>query len=138
MNKQYDADGKKISWENLPDNKLDGFINLGEGRDQDAAYAFTTIVSPDTREIQFRFDSDDQGKIWLNGKEVYAKRTLHPIEIDRYVFPVILKQGTNSVLVKVCEETRGLGFYLRITDEHSKPYEDLQFRRPDTGSVVQQ
>ncbi|MYB64305.1 tetratricopeptide repeat protein [Candidatus Poribacteria bacterium] len=138
MNKKYDADNKKISWNNLPDDKLDGFINMGEGRDWEVAYAFTTIVSPDAREVQFRFDSDDQGKIWLNGERVYARRTSHPTEIDRYVFPVTLKQGTNSLLIKVCEESGGWGFYLRITDEHGKPYQDLQFRRPDTGSVVQQ
>ncbi len=138
MNKKYDADDKKINWRNLSDEKLNGFISLGEGHDWEVAYAFTTIVSPDAREVQFRFDSDDQGKIWLNGKKVYAKRTSHPTEIDRYVFPVTLKQGTNSVLVKVCEETGGWGFYFRITDEHGKPYEDLQFRPPDTGSVGQQ
>ena len=138
INKKYDANNKKISWKSLPDDKLDGFINLGEGRDWEAAYAFTTIVSPDARKVQFRFDSDDQGKIWLNGGEVYARRTSHQTELDRYVFPVTLKQGTNSLLVKVCEEMGGWGFYLRITDEHGKPYQDLQFRRPDTGSVVQQ
>ncbi len=138
MNKKYDADNKKISWSNLSDEKLNAFISLGEGHDWKAAYAFTTIVSPDAREVQFRFDSDDQGKIWLNGEKVYARRTSHPTEIDRYVFPVTLKQGTNSVLVKVCEETGGWGFYLRITDEHGIPYEDLQFQRPDTGSEVQQ
>ncbi len=138
MNKKYDADNKKISWKNLPDDKLDGFINMGEGRDWEVAYAFTTIVSPDARKVQFRFDSDDQGKIWLNGEKVYARRTSHPTEIDRYVFPVTLKQGTNSLLVKVCEESGGWGFYLRITDEHGKPYKDLKFLRPDTGSVVQQ
>ena len=138
MNKKYDADNKKISWKNLSDDQLNGFIRLGEDRDWEAAYAFTTIVSPDAREVQFRFDSDDQGKIWLNGEKVYARRTSHQTEIDRYVFPVTLKQGTNSVLVKVCEETGGWGFYFRITDEHGIPYEDLQFRRPDTESVEQQ
>ena len=138
LNKKYDVDDKEISWKSLPDDKLDGFINLGEGRDWEAAYAFTTIVSPDARKVQFRFDSDDQGKIWLNGENVYARRNSHPTEIDRYVFPVTLKQGTNSLLVKVCEESGGWGFYLRITDEHGKPYEDLQFRPPDTGSVMQQ
>ena len=32
----------------------------------------------------------------------------------------------NSILVKVCEESGGWGFYLRITDKNGNPFDDLE------------
>ena len=131
MTANYDAGNKKVSWQKMPDDKVDAFISMGEGLNWGVAYAFTTITSPDAREVQFRFDSDDEGKIWLNGEEVYTNSSSHPTVIDRYIFPVTLKKGKNSILVKVCEETGGWGFYLRITDKNGNPFDDLQIQRPE-------
>ena len=85
--------------------------------------------SPDEREVQFRFDSDDQGKIWLNGTEVFTHTKTHSAEIDRYVIPITLKQGKNSILVKVCQEEGSWGFYLRITAQNGKSIDDLVINR---------
>ena len=126
MTAKYDAGNEHVSWHNLNDDVLNGFINLGEGLNWGVAYAFTTVTSPDERKVQFRFDSDDQGKVWLNGEEVYTNSSSHPTVIDRYIFPVTLKKGKNSILVKVCEESGGWGFYLRITDENGKPFDGLK------------
>ena len=93
-------------------------------------------LSPDEREVQFRFDSDDQGKVWLNGTEVYANPESHSAEIDRYIIPVTLKQGKNSILVKVCEEEGGWGFYLRITDKNGKAFDDLIINNVNVSLII--
>ena len=95
------------------------------------AYAFATVTSPDERKVQFRFDSDDQGKIWLNGEEVFTHKRTRSAEIDRDIIPVTLKPGKNSILVKVCEEEITWGFYLRITDTTGKPFDDLIMNKPE-------
>ena len=77
--------------------------------------------------FQFRFDSDDQGKVWLNGKEVFAHEKAFMAIIDIFTIPVTLKPGKNSVLVKVCNEQGGWAFYLRITDTDGNPFSDLKF-----------
>ncbi len=126
MTAKYDAGNGHVSWHNLNDDVLNGFINLGEGLNWGVAYAFTTVTSPDEREVQFRFDSDDQGKVWLNGEEVFVNTGTYAAQIDRDTIPVTLKKGKNSILVKVCEQTGGWGFYLRITDQNGKPFDDLK------------
>lgn len=126
---KYDTIDGKVVWQKCSDDKLDGNIRFGKDVDWRVAYAWTTVTSPDEREVQFRFDSDDQGKVWLNGEEVYAHTETHKAVVDRYVFPVTLKPGKNSILVKVCEEEFGWGFYLRITDKNGQAFDDLEINR---------
>ena len=118
-----------MGWQKCSDDKLDGNIRFGKDVDWRVAYAWTTVTSPDEREVQFRFDSDDQGKVWLNGVEVHAHTESHKARMDRYIFPVTLKTGQNSILVKVCEEKGGWGFYLRITDKNGHAFDDLEINR---------
>ncbi len=116
-----------MSWQKSTDDTLNGYIHLGKDVDWRVAYAFATVTSPDEREVQLRFDSDDQGKVWLNGTEIYAHTKSHSAEIDKYTVLVTLKAGKNSILVKVCDEEYGWGFYLRITDQDGQPFDDLKF-----------
>ena len=127
---KYDGIEGKVSWQKSTDRTLDGYIGLGRDVDWGVAYAFATVISPDERKVQFRFDSDDQGKIWLNGKEVHAHTRTYSAQIDRDIIPVTLKPGKNSILVKVCEEEEGWGFYLRITDTDGKLFDDLIINEP--------
>ena len=123
----------QLNWQKSADNTLNGYISLGDKVDWGVAYAFATVTSPDEREVQFRFDSDDQGKVWLNGKEVFTNTEAHSAIIDRYTVPVTLRAGENSILVKVCEEKEGWGFYLRITDTDGKPFRDLKVNPPEAN-----
>ena len=126
-NAKYDGADGKVSWQKLNDQMLDGFVDFGKGVNWRAAYAWVTITSPDERKAQLRFDSDDQGKVWLNEKKMYAhRRRNRGAVMDRRTIPVTLRSGKNSILVKVCNETSSWGFYLRITDTDGKPFDDLK------------
>ncbi len=124
--KKYESIVEQIRWQKSEDDTLNGYISLGDDVDWGVAYAFATVTSPEARKVQFRFDSDDQGKVWLNGEQVFKHTKAFSAEIDNYIIPVTLKSGKNNILVKVCEETQGWGFYLRITDTDGKPFEDLK------------
>ena len=128
--KKYDGIDGQVRWQKSTDDIHNAHIKLGEDIDWGVAYAFATVTPPDEREVQFRFDSDDQGKIWLNGKQIFTHTKAFTAEIDRYIVPVTLKSGKNSILVKVCEETGGWGFYLRITDTDGNPFDDLKISKP--------
>ena len=129
---RYNGIDGQLRWKpKSDDSTLDGYVGLGRDVDWGVAYAFATLVSPDERKVQLRFDSDDQGKVWLNGEEVHAHTKTYRAEIDRYIIPVTLKPGKNSILVKVCEEEGGWGFYLRITDTDGKPFDDLIINEPE-------
>lgn len=122
---KYDGISEQIKWEKFEDEILDGYIDLSPRGDWRVSYAWTTIISLDERQVQFRFDSDDQGKVWLNGEEIYANSQHKIISLDREIIPVTLKAGKNTILVKVCNEEKESGFYFRVTDIEGKPIEDL-------------
>ena len=127
---EYDgvADGeeRKVKWQKSTDETFNGFIDFGRNKDWLVSYAWVTIDSPDEREVQFRFGSDDQSKIWLNGKEVYAFPEYRWAKVDNETIPVTLKAGKNTILVKICNEELSWGFYFRITDTDGKPMPDLK------------
>ena len=123
---KYEGADEQLSWKKFTDAAFDGFIDFGEDVDWRVAYTWTTITSPDEREVLFRFCSDDQSKIWLNGTEVFADPNAQTAILDKNTIPVTLKTGVNTILVKVCNEEMSWGFYLRVTDTEGKPYEDLK------------
>ena len=122
---KYEGVDEQISWKKFTDDAFDGYIDFGKDINWRVSYAWTTVTSPDEREVQFRFGSDDQGKIWLNEKEVFANPNGGLVKIDSDTIPVTLKAGKNTILVKVCNEEKTCGFYLRVTDTDGKPFEDL-------------
>lgn len=121
-----DGEEGKVKWQKSADENFNGFIDFGRNKDWLVSYAWVTIDSPDEREVQFRFGSDDQSKVWLNGKEVYAFPEYRWAQADGETIPVTLKAGKNSVLVKICNEELSWGFYFRITDTDGKPIPDLK------------
>ena len=123
---KYNGVDEEISWKKFTDDAFDGFIDFGEDIDWRVAYAWTTIISPDEREVIFRFGSDDQAKIWLNSTEVFADPNAQTAMLDKHTIPVMLKAGENTILVKVCNEEMSWGFYLRVTDTDGRPYDDLK------------
>ena len=127
--KEYEGKNGKVRWQKTKNISLLGDIRLGKESEWTVAYTFATIHSPEEREVEFRFDSDDQGKIWVNGIDVFTHTKTFTAEIDNFKFPVKLNAGLNSVLVKVCQETGGWGFYLRITDKDGNTYDDLDFMK---------
>ncbi len=124
---KYEGIDGQISWEKFTDDAFDGFIDLGRNINWRVSYAWTTVTTPDEREVQLRFGSDDQAKIWFNGKKVFAFSQFRWAVVDEDIIPVTLKAGKNIILVKVCNEERSWGFYLRVTDVDGKPVEDLKF-----------
>ncbi len=123
---KYESVNKQISWKKFMDAAFDGFIDFGEDVNWRVSYAYATVTSPDKREVFFRFSSDDQAKIWLNGTEVFADTNAQTAILDRHAIPVTLKAGKNTILVKVCNQEMRGGFYLRVTDVDRKPFEDLK------------
>ena len=129
---KYDGIDGQVGWKKQADEVLDGFVNFQSIFDKNinwnAAYAWTTVNSPDERKVELRFGSGIQAKLWLNGEAVFTHSDTHTAGIDQDTISVTLKQGENSILVKVCsEDNYALGFYLRITDTDGDPFSDLKF-----------
>ena len=123
---KYDGKNGQVTWRKYTDEILNGYIRIGDSGNRAVGYAFATVNSPDEREVEFRFDSDDKSKIWLNGIEIFAHSNSFTPDFDNYSIPVTLNAGKNSILIKVSEQPSGWGFYLQITDTEGNPFEDLK------------
>lgn len=131
LNAKYEGISGEVTWQQGTDKVYDGFYSFGDDEKMLTSYAWITFTSPDERQAQIRFDSDDQGKVWLNGKKVYAHRRTRGAQIDRRTIPVPITTGKNTILVKVSNESLPWGFYLRITDTDGNPFDDLKINKPE-------
>jgi hypothetical protein len=127
--------GKKLRWQRLSAAESNtghpAIINLRKslGDAEDAvAYSWTSFEVPKGRDVEFRGAADDNLTVWVNGEKVFAFEEYHNgVRIDRHRFPVKLKAGVNTVLVKVCQAPiepdntlPSWEFFLRITDATGK------------------
>ena len=68
------------------------------------AYAYTEIDVAEAQQAQMGCGADDNCTVWLNGEKVLAREQwLNGTRFDRFVAPIKLKVGRNTLLVKVCQ-----------------------------------
>ena len=86
-------------------------------------YAFTEFHSASARDAEIRLGCKNGWKLWVNGQPVFGRDEYHRgAQIDQYRYPVRLKQGANTILVKCCQNeqtetwTVEWEFQLRICD----------------------
>lgn len=122
----YEAKAGKVRWQPHQSENEFGVIDLNEILENEKeviAYARAEIVS-DEKAVELRMASKNALKVWLNGEQVGEFEIYHSgFAVDQYVVPVQLNRGKNTLLVKVCQNAKKMGwekeweFRLRITDE---------------------
>lgn len=78
------------------------------------AYARTNIWVPKAGKATFYAGSDDGLKIWLNGEVVLSKNLTRSVQPGEDTPSVTLKEGWNSVLLKVTQGDNDWGFSFRV------------------------
>lgn len=124
--------GKALTWRKVTakDYFFDVNVILGGMNENVTAYAVAYVVAP--KEItgaQLLMGSNDQGKVYLNGKEVVKftdTRTLDP-DTDK-ASNLTLKAGANVVVFKVINENNSWQGCLRFTDAAGKPLPGLTIK----------
>lgn len=119
-------DGTEVKWR--PYTTIDPYgsvdLNKAIAKTKGAvAYAYAVVYSPSEREVELRVGSFNAIKVFINGKQVFARDEYHHgMALDQYVGRGVLKAGKNELLVKVCqnEQTEPWAqswiFQLRICD----------------------
>ncbi|CAK9006541.1 Nickel uptake substrate-specific transmembrane region, partial [Durusdinium trenchii] len=117
---------KLLTWRDAPDRVvnlrtvLD--INSSASHDQ-VAYAWNEFESPVEQTVRLSIGYDDHMVAWLNGEEILRGTDNLASALDQSVAEVSLREGRNTLLVKVSNGTGGWDVSARLLP--AKPEEPL-------------
>ena len=106
---------------------LDINVALGTRNEDVLAYLVTYVVADaDMPGLTMAIGSNDQAKVWLNGKEVHKFADTRSIEQDSdKVANITLTKGVNTVVFKVINQKNDWAAALRFLDKDGKPVTGL-------------
>jgi hypothetical protein len=120
---------KELAWKEhvCKEHLLDFNALLGGQTEDSVGYAVSFVVAPEElKGVKLKTGSDDQAKVYLNGKEVFKHAEARPAEKDQDSTEVTLKKGVNVLVVKVVNEKVDWSFCVRFTDKDDKPLTKLE------------
>lgn len=100
--------GKALTWtaHKTPDFFVDFLTAFGKTQGEYVAgYAVTYLMADEEMKVTLAVSSNDQGKAWLNGQQVFRFADTRTLEKDSERSEVTLKKGTNVLVLKVINET---------------------------------
>ncbi len=105
--KYPDKNGKEIGWQDLAVSDDYGMLDLNQPfglLKEVTGYAYTEMKFDSARPAELRIGCKNAWKIWFNGELIFARDEYHRgMEIDQYSLPIQLKKGTNTLLLKLCQ-----------------------------------
>jgi hypothetical protein len=124
------AGGKEVTWieSRAKDQILDFNGVLGKQTENSVGYAVAYITADaDVADLTLRLGSDDQIKVYLNGKPIHSNDEGRPLEKDEDSVPgVSLRRGLNVLVVKVVNEEEDWALSARFVDKEGKPVGGLK------------
>ena len=78
------------------------------------AYAYAEFESDQEQAAVLALGSNDGCRVWLNGERIFDVPRARPLQLDDDYVPVLLKKGTNRLLLKVEERGNDWGFCARF------------------------
>ena len=104
---KVNVNGKILTW--TPHQAADYFVDFlkafGSERGEDAAaYAVAYINTDDQMKVRLSIGSNDQCKVWVNGKQIIAFTETRTLDKDTDSGDVVLNKGQNVLVFKVINE----------------------------------
>ena len=123
----YDGKGTaKVKWVAFTSADEYGMIDFNKpftSMKEVVGYAHTEFEAAEAGPAELRLGCKNAWKIWFNGELIFARDEYHRgARIDQYILPIRLSKGTNTILVKACQNetdeswTVQWEFQLRICD----------------------
>jgi hypothetical protein len=104
---KVNVDGKILAWttHQTSDYYIDFRQSFGAQRGEDAAgYAVADVMADDDMKVKLSIGSNDQCKVWLNGKQVIKFSETRTLDKDTDSADVTLAKGQNVLVFKVINE----------------------------------
>lgn len=112
----YSAKGHDVSWHKLSVRPFDGYVDLAtvvRPNREAVAYAVTFLQANHDARVNLGVGTSGAFRLWVNGQKAASSDHYNYPRPDQTRVAVKLRKGINRVLVKVCQESGPLGFYLR-------------------------
>ena len=122
---------KELTWKNITTttNYFDFNQILKTQNEQVAGYMVTYIdCDREMPEVTIAIASNDQGRLYLNGKDIYVFTEARTLELDADKGKVTLNKGVNVVVFKVINEQNNWQGALRFLDKAGAPMKDLKIK----------
>ncbi|MDY7226704.1 DUF3857 domain-containing protein [Hyalangium rubrum] len=110
------AKGREVSWRRLSVTPTDGYVDLATAvrpNREAVAYALTWLEAPEETRVALALGTSGAYRLWVNGQPAAREERYNLPRPDQSRVSVRLRKGLNRVLLKVCQESGPLGFYLR-------------------------
>ena len=123
--------GKDLVWRNITasTNYFDFNEVLKSMNDHAAGYMVTYIeCEKETPDVILAVASNDQGRIYFNGVDIYAFTEARPLMLDADKGRVTLKKGINVMMFKVTNEQNSWQGAMRLLDKTGAPVKDLKIK----------
>jgi hypothetical protein len=72
--------------------------------------------------------SNDQGRIYFNGVDIYAFTEARPLVLDADKGKVTLKEGINTIVFKIINEQNSWQGSMRLLDRSGTPLKNIRIR----------
>ena len=99
--------GQELVWQahQTSDFFIDFLQSFGKTRGEYVAgYAVAYVIADEEMKVTLAVSSNDQGKAWLNGKQVFKFVDTRTLEKDTDLTEVTLSKGQNVLVLKVVNE----------------------------------
>jgi hypothetical protein len=99
--------GSQLAWtaHETSDYFIDFLASFGKERGEYVAgYAVAYVIADEEMKVTLALSTNDQGKVWLNGRPIFAFAETRVLEKDTDRVEVALNKGQNVLMMKVINE----------------------------------
>lgn len=123
--------GKELEWKAITaaTNYFDFNAILKSINDHTVGYMVTYIeCEQELPGVIIAVGSNDEGRIFFNGVDIYAFTEPRPLELDADKGRITLKKGTNVIIFKVFNEQNSWQGAMRLMDKSGSPLTNLKIK----------
>lgn len=123
--------GKELAWRNITaaTNFFDFNALLKAQNDSVAGYMVTYVeCEQEMPGVIMAVGSNDQGRIYFNGVDIYAVTDARPLLLDQDRGRVTLKKGINVIVFKIINVQNSWQGAMRLLDQTGAPLKDVKVR----------
>jgi len=124
--------GKELVWQNITSST--NYFDFNEGlksiNDHAAGFMVTYIeCEKEMPDVVVAVASNDQGRIYFNGVDIYVFTEARPLMLDADKGRVTLKKGTNVMVFKITNEQNSWQGAMRFLDKTGAPLKNIRIKQ---------